>query len=66
MSKEKNDGILFSWEIREVGSYTDRLLKNNEGSIGTLGKSHKPYKNKQENENGQSVLCWQPSYQNTK
>ena len=27
MSQEKNEGILFSAEIRVVGSYTDRLLK---------------------------------------
>ena len=26
MSQEKNEGILFSAEIRVVGSYTDRLL----------------------------------------
>ena len=26
MSQKKNEGILFSAEIRVVGSYTDRLL----------------------------------------
>ena len=26
MSQKKNEGILFSTEIRVVGSYTDRLL----------------------------------------
>ena len=27
MSQKKNEGILFSAEIRVVGSYTNRLLK---------------------------------------
>ena len=32
MSQKKNEGILFSAEIRVVGSYTDRLLKTIIGS----------------------------------
>ena len=28
MSQKKNEGILFSTEIRVVGSYTDRLLND--------------------------------------
>ena len=42
MSQKKNKGILFSTEIRVVGSYTDRLLTIVESlkTITTLEKCH--------------------------
>ena len=33
MSQKKNEGILFSTEIRVVGSYTDRLLIEMAGAL---------------------------------
>ena len=37
MSQKKNEGILFSAEIRVVGSYTDRLLRLLYEYISNLG-----------------------------
>ena len=40
MLQKKNEGILFSAEIRVVGSYTDRLLSINiTGAISGVGDS---------------------------
>ena len=36
MSQKKNEGILFSAEIRVVGSYTDRLLISKLSSISKI------------------------------
>ena len=36
MSQKKNEGILFSAEIRVVGSYTDRLLNSEIKTLADL------------------------------
>ena len=41
MLQKKNEGILFSAEIRVVGSYTDRLLNNLSDEISIYKKNFK-------------------------